>query len=293
MQARLTPSASAEPHGHAGLLGARGRRLDLWRPVVMGILNVTPDSFSDGGRWVHTDAAVDHALDMVSQGADVVDIGGESTRPGAEPVGEAAELERVIPVIEALRARSDVFISIDTAKPGVMRAACAAGADMINDVMGLRAEGALDAALDTGAAVCLMHMQGEPRTMQQAPVYDDVVAEVQAFLDARVGACRRAGIALQRLCIDPGFGFGKTLEQNMALMRGLDRFVATGRPVLVGLSRKSMFAKLFADDSMSARISGSLVAAFWAASRGARIVRAHDVRATVQALSFAQALADN
>ena len=259
----------------------------------MGILNVTPDSFSDGGRFVETERAVAHALDMVAQGARIIDVGGESTRPGATPVDADEELARVLPVIEALRARSDVFISIDTVKPQVMQAACAAGADLINDVMALRAPGAVEAAARTGAAVCLMHMQGEPRTMQQAPAYDDVVADVRAFLDARVAACRTAGVPGERLCIDPGFGFGKTLAHNLTLMRALDVFTSGPLPVLVGVSRKSMFKQLFDADDMPSRINGSLAAAFWAAQHGAGIIRTHDVRETTQVLTLARALADN
>lgn len=263
---------------------------DLSSPVVMGILNVTPDSFSDGGRYADIDAAVARALAMVAEGAAIIDIGGESTRPGASPVDEAAECARVVPVIEALRRASDIFISVDTLKPAVMRAACAAGADMINDVNGLRAPGALDAAVDTGAAVCLMHMQGQPRTMQQSPDYDDVIADVRSFLVERVGACESAGIARERICIDPGFGFGKTLAHNLALLREIDVLVDDGLPVLVGVSRKSMFARLLATDEMSARVDASLAIAFWAAMNHARIIRCHDVERTVRMLDLASAL---
>ena len=274
-------------------LSGPDRALDLARPVVMGILNVTPDSFSDGGAYVETERALDHALAMVEQGARIIDIGGESTRPGADPVDEHEELARVLPVIEALRAHSDVFISIDTIKPRVMREACAAGADMINDVMALRERGAIEAARQAKAAVCLMHMQGEPRTMQQAPVYDDVVADVRSFLGARVSACRDAGIDDSRICLDPGFGFGKTLEHNLALMRHLRSFAEDGLPVLVGVSRKSMFVKLHGHDDMDSRIHASITAAFWAATQGAGIIRSHDVAHTVEALTLAAALADN
>lgn len=259
----------------------------------MGILNVTPDSFSDGGAYVETARAVDHALTLVEQGAAIIDIGGESTRPGANPVDEREEMARVLPVIEALRAQSDVFISIDTTKPQVMRAACAAGADMVNDVMALRAPGAIDAARENEAAVCLMHMQGEPRTMQTAPVYGDVVADVRAFLAERVAACRSAGIDDSRLCVDPGFGFGKTLAHNLELMRRLRCFVDDGLPVLIGVSRKSMFAKLHGHDGMESRIHASITAAFWAATQGAGIIRSHDVAHTVEALMLAAALVDN
>ena len=259
----------------------------------MGILNVTPDSFSDGGRHAEHRDALARALKMVEQGATVIDIGGESTRPGAEPVTAEAELARVRPVIESLRARSDVFISIDTTKPEVMRAACEAGADLINDVRALRAPGALQAAADSGAAVCLMHMQGEPRTMQRSPVYDDVVAEVCAFLRARVQACEAAGIERSRLCVDPGFGFGKTLAHNLELMRHLKDLGDDDLALLVGVSRKSMFSKLFGETDMASRINGSVLVAFWAASQGARVIRTHDVRETVQALTLARAMADN
>ena len=259
----------------------------------MGILNVTPDSFSDGGAYVETDRAIAHALAMAGQGAAIIDIGGESTRPGAAPVDEDEELARVLPVIEGLRAQSDVFISIDTIKARVMREACVAGADMINDVMALQAPGAIEAARDSGAAVCLMHMQGEPRTMQAAPAYGDVVAEVRAFLQARVAACEAAGIDTNRICLDPGFGFGKTLEHNLELMRRLDAFVALDLPVLVGVSRKSMFVKLHGHDDMDSRIHASVTAAFWAGTQGARIIRSHDVARTAEALTLAAALADS
>lgn len=266
------------------------RSLDLRSPAVMGILNVTPDSFSDGGRYTDTSAAVERALAMVEEGARIVDVGGESTRPGAAPVEIRDELARVLPVIEGIRAHSEVFISIDTIKPEVMRAACEAGADLINDVMGLRAEGAVEALRDTGTAACLMHMQGEPRTMQRAPRYDDVVAEVSAFLHARVAACVDAGVPRARLCVDPGFGFGKTLEHNLALMRALARLAPEDTPLLIGVSRKSMFARLLGCDDMAARINGSVAAAFWAATQGARIIRTHDVRETHQVLTLAGAL---
>jgi dihydropteroate synthase len=209
-------------------LRLKSRTLDLSAPVIMGVLNVTPDSFSDGGRFAATDAALAHARGLVADGARIVDVGGESTRPGAQPVPEAQELERVVPVIERIRAELDCAISIDTAKPGVMRAACAAGAELINDVMALRAPGALEAARDAGAAVCLMHMQGEPRTMQQAPAYLDVVEEVAAFLRERAEACLAAGIPSERLVVDPGFGFGKTLQHNLELLR--DRRDRGARP---------------------------------------------------------------
>jgi dihydropteroate synthase len=255
----------------------------------MGVLNVTPDSFSDGGRFTDPAAALAQARAMVEQGAAIVDVGGESTRPGASPVSEAIELQRVLPVVKRLRAELDCIVSIDTAKPGVMRAACAAGAELINDVMALRAPGALEAARDTGAAVCLMHMQGEPRTMQQAPAYLDVVEEVAAFLRERARACIDAGIARERLVVDPGFGFGKALHHNLALLGGIDVIAELGLPVLVGVSRKSMFGQLL-DRPVGEREAGGLAAAALAAWQGAHIVRTHDVRATMDALKVTAAI---
>jgi dihydropteroate synthase len=255
----------------------------------MGVLNVTPDSFSDGGRHAAPDAALARARAMVAEGAAIIDVGGESTRPGAQPVGEAQELERVLPVIERIRAELDCVVSIDTSKPGVMRAACAAGAGLVNDVMALRAPGAIEAARDAGAAVCLMHMQGEPRTMQQAPRYGDVVREVRQFLAARVAACEQGGLARDRIVVDPGFGFGKTLEHNLQLLGALDRIAPAGVPVLVGVSRKSMFGQLL-DRPVGEREAGGLAAAALAAWQGARVVRTHDVRATMDALKVTAAI---
>ena len=269
-------------------LRLRTRTLDLAAPIVMGVLNVTPDSFSDGGRHATREAAIAHAQAMVGEGAAIIDVGGESTRPGAQPVGVAEELERVIPVVEALH-RAGVAVSIDTMKPEVMRAACAAGAELINDVMALRAPGALEAARDTGAAVCLMHMRGEPRTMQQAPEYTDVVAEVTHFLHERIEACIAGGIARDRLVADPGFGFGKTLAHNLQLLGGIDRLVGVGVPILAGVSRKSMFGQLL-DRSVDERLHGGLAAASLAAWLGARIIRTHDVRATMDALKVTAAV---
>ncbi len=265
------------------------RQLDLSEPQVMGILNVTPDSFSDGGRHAAVDVAVAHALAMVDAGAAIVDVGGESTRPGAGAVTLQQELDRVVPVIEALRARSDVVISIDTMKPEVMRAACAAGAELINDVNALRAPGAIEAAADCAAAVCLMHMQGEPRTMQQAPDYDDVVADVNAFLTTRIECCRKAGIAGERLLMDPGIGFGKTLEHNLALLANLDVAVPQAYPLLLGVSRKSMFGALL-ERPVDQRLAASVAAAALAVWQGAAIVRAHDVAATLDAVRLAHAI---
>jgi dihydropteroate synthase len=270
------------------ILHLRGRTLDLAGPRVMGVLNVTPDSFSDGGRHASFEAALRHARAMVEAGAAIVDVGGESTRPGAAPVGQDEELGRVVPIIEAIARELDVAISVDTTKAAVMTAACAAGAHLINDVAALRADGALQAAATSGAAVCLMHMQGEPRTMQHAPHYDDVVGDVRSFLAQRLHACERAGIARERLAVDPGFGFGKTLAHNLALLAGLDAFTQLGVPVLVGLSRKSMFQTLL-DAGVDDRLPASLAAATLAVWQGAAIVRAHDVRETVHPVRVAHA----
>ena len=271
-------------------LHCAGRVLDLAEPVVMGILNVTPNSFSDGGRYADPDAAVAQGLAMHAAGAAIIDVGGESTRPGADPVPLDMELERVIPVLERLRRSCDAILSIDTMKPGVMRAAVAAGAGLVNDVQALQAPGALEALAAGDAAVCLMHMQGEPRTMQQSPRYEDVVTEVDAFLAGRAQACRAAGIAANRICIDPGFGFGKTLEHNLVLLAGLRRLTAGPYPVLVGLSRKSMLAALL-QRPVEDRLPGSLALATAAVLAGARIVRTHDVAATRDAVRVAAAIA--
>ncbi len=265
------------------------KTLDLSTPLVMGVLNVTPDSFSDGGRFLPAAAAAAHGLRMAEEGAAIIDVGGESTRPGAEAVSAAQELERILPVIERLRAASPAVISVDTSKPEVMRAAAAAGAGLINDVRALRAPGAMAAALESGCAVCLMHMQGEPRTMQLDPVYQDVVAEVRAFLAERVAACRAAGFGAGRLALDPGFGFGKNLEHNLALLRSLPGLAVDGLPLLVGLSRKSMLGKLTGRGD-GERLAGSVALAALAVLNGARIVRAHDVAATLDAVRVAAAV---
>ncbi|MFZ5576366.1 MAG: dihydropteroate synthase [Pseudomonadota bacterium] len=259
-------------------------RLSLARPLVMGIVNVTPDSFSDGGRLTTVQAAVAHALKLREAGADILDVGGESTRPGAAPVSAEVEIERVLPVIEALAAQGCV-VSVDTMKPEVMRAALAAGAAMVNDVMALQNPGALAAVAASGAAACLMHMRGEPRTMQQAPAYGDVVDEVAAFLTGRVAACEAAGIARECLVIDPGFGFGKTLEHNLALLRHLDRLVAVGVPVLAGMSRKTMLGTL-TGRGVGEREFAGVAAHLIAIARGARLVRVHDVAAMRDALAI-------
>ncbi len=255
----------------------------------MGVLNVTPDSFSDGGRFSDTDTAVRHALSLAAEGAALIDVGGESTRPGAAPVGAREELRRVIPVIERLHGATTAVISVDTSKPEVMRAAAAAGAGLINDVRALREPGALEAALSSGCAVCLMHMQGEPRTMQAAPAYQDVVSEVRAFLAERARVCRAAGFSDDRLVLDPGFGFGKTLEHNLTLLRHLGEIGVGALPLMVGLSRKSMVGKLTGRPE-GERLLGSVVLAVMAALAGARIVRAHDVAATVEALELVAAV---
>jgi dihydropteroate synthase len=264
--------------------------LDLRAPVVMGVVNVTPDSFSDGGLWLDPAAAVAHARAMVDAGAAIIDVGGESTRPGAAPVTLEDELRRVIPVVEVLAATLPVPVSIDTSKPEVMRAALAAGAGMVNDVAALAAPGALAAVAASGAAVCLMHMRGEPRTMQSDPVYGDVVAEVAAFLAARADACRQAGVPRDRIAVDPGFGFGKRLEHNLDLLAGLQALVALGYPVLVGLSRKSMIGQLTGRPPGD-RLHGSVALAALAVQAGASIVRAHDVAPTVDAVKIAAAVA--
>ncbi|MEP7275356.1 MAG: dihydropteroate synthase [Betaproteobacteria bacterium] len=258
-------------------------RIDLTKPCVMGIVNVTPDSFSDGGRFRDAAAAIAHARALRDEGAAIIDVGGESTRPGAAEVPEELERDRVLPVIEAL-ARDGALVSVDTMKPGVMRAAIAAGAAMVNDVGALRAPGAIEAVADSGAAVCLMHMQGEPRSMQADPRYADVVAEVGAFLRERAHACEAAGIAPDRIAVDPGFGFGKTVAHNLRLLRELRTLVELGYPVVAGLSRKSTLGALTGRDSAE-RLPASVAAALAAVAHGASIVRVHDVRATVDALA--------
>ncbi len=271
-------------------IDCRGRRLVLDRPLIAGVLNVTPDSFSDGGSWLDPEAAIAHGLRLVEEGADLVDVGGESTRPGATEVDQHEELRRVLPVIRALSERISVPISIDTSKSEVMRAAVLAGAGMINDVRALRAPGALDAAADSGAAVVLMHMQGEPRSMQDQPFYEDVVADVQRFLAERVLACEFAGIDKRRILVDPGFGFGKSLEHNLQLLAGLERLKSMGCSLLVGLSRKRFIGTLTGRSAADQRVHGSVAAALMAVQNGADIVRVHDVAATRDALSIWQAL---
>ncbi len=254
----------------------------------MGVVNVTPDSFSDGGAYFATDLAVAHARTLVDEGADLIDIGGESTRPGALPVSAEEELRRVIPVLEAL-ATIGVPVSVDTSKPEVMRAALASGADMINDITGFRAPGALEAVAPSAAALCIMHMQGEPRTMQAAPHYDDVVGEVRDFLHARALAARERRVSDERIVIDPGFGFGKNFEHNLRLLHDLRELALLGWPVLVGLSRKSMLGRITGREP-GERVHASVAAALLAVVNGARIVRVHDVRATRDALAVLEAL---
>lgn len=274
----------------ATTLDCNGRTLTLDRPRIAGIINVTPDSFSDGGECFGIDRAIAHGLKLVEEGADLLDIGGESTRPGAQEVSGEEEIARVVPVIQALAAKVSVPIAIDTSKPEVMRAAVAAGAGLINDVYALRREGALDAAAALGIPVCLMHMQGEPRTMQDDPRYDDVVGEVHRFLTERLFACQMAGIDKKKILVDPGFGFGKTLEHNLALLAALARFAELA-PVWVGLSRKAMIGTLTGQPGGAARAAGSAAAALIAVHNGAAIVRAHDVAPTRDALAVWQGLA--
>ena len=281
--------SSSHPSHSYRVLRCGSQVLDLSQPVVMGILNVTPDSFSDGGKFVAVEQAVAHALTMLEEGAAIIDVGGESTRPGAAAVSDSEEIDRVVPVIEKLVRETKAVISVDTSKAAVISAARSAGASFINDVRALREPGALEQAAASSAAVCLMHMQGEPRTMQAAPQYADVVAEVRAFLVERVAACTAAGIAADRLVLDPGIGFGKHLEHNLALLAALPRLAVEGRPLLVGVSRKSMFASLLGR-AVADRLAGGVAVATAAALAGASIVRAHDVAATVDALQVASAL---
>ncbi|WP_454256113.1 dihydropteroate synthase [Pseudomonas sp. Marseille-Q8238] len=271
------------------LLPFGSRVLDLSRPHVMGILNVTPDSFSDGGRFAARDAALRHAADMVAAGATLVDVGGESTRPGARPVSPLEELERVAPVVEAIVAELDVVVSLDTSTPAVMREGARLGAGLINDVRALRRDGALEAAADAGLPVCLMHMLGEPGTMQLNPHYDDVVAEVGDFLVERMAACVAAGIPEERVILDPGFGFAKLLGHNLSLFKHLERLHVLGRPLLVGVSRKSMVGQALGRE-VGQRLYGSLALAALAVGKGACILRVHDVPETVDVVRMVAAV---
>lgn len=264
-------------------------QLNLNRPHVMGIVNVTPDSFSDGGKYSSTDLAVEHGLALIAEGADILDIGGESTRPGAPPVSLDEELRRVMPVIETLAAVSTVPLSIDTYKPEVMRSAIAAGIDIVNDVRALQEDGAVEIVANSDVGVCLMHMQGMPQTMQLAPSYQDVVSEVVHFLSDRMHVVTSAGIAIDRIVLDPGFGFGKTTAHNIALIQHLTEIDAIGRPLLVGLSRKSVLGKIAGGDEQQ-RLHAGLAASVISAMKGAKIVRVHDVKATVDALKIVTAV---
>ena len=264
-------------------------QLNLNRPHVMGIVNVTHDSFSDGGKYSSTDLAVEHGLALIAEGADILDIGGESTRPGAPPVSLDEELRRVMPVIEALAAVSTVPLSIDTYKPEVMRSAIAAGIDIVNDVRALQEDGAVEIVANSDVGVCLMHMQGMPQTMQLAPSYQDVVSEVVHFLSDRMHVVTSAGIAIDRIVLDPGFGFGKTTAHNIALIQHLTEIDAIGRPLLVGLSRKSVLGKIAGGDEQQ-RLHAGLAASVISAMKGAKIVRVHDVKATVDALKIVTAV---
>ena len=264
-------------------LTSKGLSLSLDRPHVMGILNVTPDSFSDGGHFNQLERAMTHARQMVAEGATLIDIGGESTRPGAPDVSEQEELDRVIPVVERMVAELEVMISLDTSKAAVMREGCAAGAHLINDVRALLEPGALAAAAVANVPVCLMHMQGQPRTMQAEPYYDDLLGEVRAFFDERIAACLAAGIEREQLLLDPGYGFGKTLAHNYQLLAQQEKLLDYQLPLLVGMSRKSMIGNLLGCP-VDERLAGSLACALIGMQRGARIIRVHDVRATMDAL---------
>ena len=254
----------------------------------MGILNTTPDSFSDGGHYDSLERAGDHARTMLAEGVDIIDVGGESTRPGAQPVSVEDEIRRVIPVIEGIRKDSDIAISIDTSKPEVMRAAVGAGADLVNDVNALRAENAVETCAQLKVPVCLMHMQGEPRTMQQDPRYQNVVEDVKLFLQTRADACMAAGIERKDIILDPGFGFGKTLDHNLSLLKHLDELNSLDLPLLIGISRKSMIGTIL-DAEVNQRLYGSVAAAVLAYTRGAKIFRVHDVKPTVDALKMCEA----
>ena len=270
-------------------LNCAGKSLDLTRTQVMGILNVTPDSFSDGGLFVSVPKALEQARQMVHEGATLIDVGGESTRPGATAVSAQEELDRVIPVIEAIHNEMDVIVSIDSSKPEAMKQAVQAGAGFINDVRALREPGALQAANETGVPVCLMHMLNEPRSMQKDPKYDDVVKTVKEFLQERINACEDVGIATEKILIDPGFGFGKTVDHNLALVKRLAEFSELGKPVLMGVSRKSTIGAL-TGKPVDQRLSGSLALTALCCQSGAKIIRTHDVAATVDAITMTTAV---
>lgn len=266
--------------------------VDLSSPQVMGILNVTPDSFSDGGKFAHFDHALEQVERMIAAGATIIDIGGESTRPGAKDVSEKDELERVIPVLKAIKQKFDVVVSIDTSKASVMKAAIESGADIINDVRALQNEGCLAVLANSDVPICLMHMQGLPRTMQNEPTYSNVVDDIILFFEQRINACVDAGIAKERLILDPGFGFGKTLAQNFHLLANLSAFEKLDCPILAGISRKSMIGNLLNRD-VEQRLAGSLSTAIVAVQQGAKIIRVHDVEETVDAIKILKAVADN
>lgn len=274
------------------ILQANQKTLSLDTPQVMGIVNVTPDSFSDGGKFNSVDAALEQVEAMIASGVTIVDVGGESTRPGAPDVELREELARVIPVIKAIRDKYDVWISIDTSKAEVMRQAVEAGADIINDVRALQEPGALEVAAEAGVPICLMHMQGQPRTMQLNPTYEDLLEDVAQFLQERIAACEAVGISRDKLILDPGFGFGKTLEHNYHLLAHLDKFHQLGLPVLAGMSRKSMIFKLL-DKAPADCLAGSLACATLAAAKGAQIIRVHDAAETVEAMKIVQMMQSN
>ncbi|GMQ47523.1 dihydropteroate synthase [Vibrio sp. 10N] len=274
------------------ILQVNQKTLSLETPQVMGIVNVTPDSFSDGGKFNSVEAALKQVEAMIASGVTIVDIGGESTRPGAPDVELQEELERVIPVIKAIRERFDVWISVDTSKAEVMRQAVAAGADIINDVRALQEPGALEVAAEAGVPICLMHMQGQPRTMQANPTYEDLLTDVAQFLQERISACEAVGITREQLILDPGFGFGKTLEHNYHLLAHLDKFHQFGLPVLAGMSRKSMIFKLL-DKAPADCLAGSIACATLAAAKGAQIIRVHDAAQTVEAMKIVQMMQSN
>ncbi|SEF73625.1 dihydropteroate synthase [Vibrio hangzhouensis] len=273
-------------------LRANNKTLSLDTPQVMGIVNVTPDSFSDGGKFTSIDAAISQVESMIQAGVTIIDIGGESTRPGAPDVALEEELKRVIPVIKAIRERFDVWISVDTSKAEVMKQAVEAGADIINDVRALQEPGALEVAAQAGVPICLMHMQGQPRTMQSNPSYDDLLSDVSEFLAQRIDACEAVGIKKTQLILDPGFGFGKTLEHNYHLLAHLEKFHQFGLPLLAGMSRKSMIFKLL-DKAPADCLAGSLACATLAAAKGAQIIRVHDAKETVEAMKIVQMMQSN
>lgn len=265
--------------------------MKLDRPRVMGILNVTPDSFSDGGKFAHIDSAIERAHSMIEEGVDIIDIGGESTRPGAEPVSTNEELARVLPVLKALKGMdSSVWVSVDTSSPEVMSAAASEGVHLLNDVRGFTKPGALETAAESELALCIMHMQGDPQTMQDKPYYQNVVDDVYYFLAKRIQAVSEMGVAMDRLALDPGFGFGKGYEDNLKLLQRLERFHTLGAPLLVGLSRKSMIGRMLDDAPVDQRLYGSLAAAVIAAQKGAKFIRVHDVKPTVDALRVVASL---